>query len=490
MNALCVGNNIQKLRTWDFASKFAFKKTKIELFHKNKPSYNSKMKELGAWTKKELIDLGPTFIKLGQVASSRQDIFSESFTNELETLQDECPPIQDQNIIQMVESELNSNLYDVFESFDTQPYKAASIGQVHNAKLKNGKAVVIKIQRPSISTIILNDLKTVREIFAVFTFLRLLSDFDENLLQESEKYLMQEVDYINEARNAKIFRSQFYDTNYIVPRICTKYSTKRLLVMERVKGKKITELQKDKSKKMAVKLIIECFIEQFVEFGYIHGDPHPGNLAYNKGSLILYDFGLVIDVSTLVRDSFDDIILSLIQKDSKKLTDILIDSKLIFPTSSKPNIVFFFDSLFEMFGSVPVNDSDTDFDFGESMEVLNDLGFSDSNRPFTISNDLIYLGKSLSLLDGICRQLDPEYKPLSYIQPYVEDRLSGSSINLEGTFTNIIEIPSKIKNMNSSIISIEKTTYSMKAKTKTIKRDVQQTQMIMFAFIMYFLYMH
>jgi predicted unusual protein kinase regulating ubiquinone biosynthesis (AarF/ABC1/UbiB family) len=139
-----------------------------------------------------------------------------------------------------------------------------------------------------------------------------------------------------------------------------------------------------------------------------------------------------------------------------------------------------------MFGSVPVDD--TDFDFGESIEVLNDMGFSDSNRPFTISNDLIYIGKSLSLLDGICRQLDPDYKPLAYIQPYVEDRLSESSINLEGTLTNIIEIPSKIKNMNSSIISIEKTAYSMKAKTKTIKRDVQQTQLIMFAFIMYFLY--
>ena len=487
MNTICIGNNIQKLKTWDFASKFAFKKTKIDYFHKNKPTYDSKMKELGAWTKKELIDLGPTFIKLGQVASSRQDVFSEGFTSELETLQDECPPIQDQNIIQMVESELNSNLHEVFESFDTQPYKAASIGQVHNARLKNGIDVVVKVQRPNISNIILNDLKTVREIFGVFTFLRLLSDFDENLLQESEKYLMQEVDYINEARNAKIFRTQFYDdTNYIVPRVCSKYSTKKLLVMERVKGRKITELHKDESKKTAVKLIIECFIQQLVEYGYIHGDPHPGNLAYNKGDLILYDFGLVIDVSTLVRDSFDDIIISLIQKDSKRLTEILIDSKLIFPTSSKPNIVFFFDSLFEMFGTVSVDD--TDFDLGESMEVLNDLGFSDSNRPFTISNDLIYLGKSLSLLDGICRHLDPDYKPLSYIQPYVEDRLEESSINIEGALTNIIEIPSKIKNINSSIISIEKTAYSMKAKTKTIKRDVQQTQMIMFAFIMYFLY--
>lgn len=486
MNSLCLGNNVQKLKTWDFASKFAFKKTRIELFHKNTPSYDSKMKELGAWTRNELIELGPTFIKLGQIASSRQDIFSESFTMELESLQDECPPIQNQNIIEVIESELQCNIADVFQSFDKSPYKAASIGQVHNATLLNGIDVVVKIQRPNIEDIILEDVKTIREIFAVFTFLRVLSDFDDNLLQESEKYLMQEVDYVNEARNAKIFRSQFYDTEYIVPRVCDKFSTKRLLVMERVNGRKITDLQKDDSKKMAVQLIIECFIQQLVEYGYIHGDPHPGNLAYNKGNLILYDFGLVIDVSTLVQESFDELILSLIQKDSKKLTDILIDSKLIIPTSSKPNIVFFFDSLFDMFGSVPANDED--FDLKESMEVLNDLGFSDSNRPFTISNDLIYLGKSLSLLDGICRQLDPDYKPLKYIQPYVENKLSDSNINLDGVLTNIIELPAKVKNINSSILSIEKTTYSMKARTKTIKRDMQQMQTIMLAFFIYFLY--
>ena len=127
MNSLCLGNNVQKLKTWDFASKFAFKKTRIELFHKNTPSYDSKMKELGAWTRNELIELGPTFIKLGQIASSRQDIFSESFTMELESLQDECPPIQNQNIIEVIESELQCNIADVFQSFDKSPYKAASI---------------------------------------------------------------------------------------------------------------------------------------------------------------------------------------------------------------------------------------------------------------------------------------------------------------------------------------------------------------------------
>ena len=202
--------------------------------------------------------------------------------------------------------------------------------------------------------------------------------------------------------------------------------------------------------------------------------------------LVLYDFGLVIDVSKLIQDSFDDILLSLIQKDSKKLTNILIKSRLIYPTSSKPNIELFFDTLFQMF-KVPDSEEDEIFTM-DSVEILNDLGYNDSNRPFALSNDLIYLGKSLSLLDGICKQLDPDYKPLKYIQPYIENRISTSDFNFGTTVSNMIEMPAKINNINTSILSIEKTTYSMKAKSNKMKSDMKQTQALMMVFFMYYVY--
>ena len=487
---LCSNNNInQKVNTWSFATKFYVKKAMIDISHKGKPSYGYQMTELGSWTRSELINLGPTFIKLGQIASSRQDIFCREFVEELTLLQDSCPPIENENIIQLIESELQTDIRTAFATFNEKPYKAASIGQVHNAKLHSGVDVVVKIQRPKMEEIILNDISTIRDIFTLLSFLGIVKDYNNDLLQESEKYLMQEIDYINEANNAINFRKNFHgNSSIIVPRINKKYSTKRLLIMERVDGRKITELKKDKSRKLAVTLIIECFLEQLIVHGFIHGDPHPGNMAYVKEQLVLYDFGLVIDVSKLVQESFDDILLSLIQKDSKKLTNILIKSRLIYPTSSKPNIELFFDTLFQMF-KIPDSEEDELFAM-DSIEILNDLGYDDSNRPFALSNDLIYLGKSLSLLDGICRQLDPDYKPLKYIQPYIENKLSTSNLNFDTAISNMIEMPTKINNINSSILSIEKTTYSMKAKTKKMKNDMKQTQALMMVFFMYYIYTH
>ena len=475
----------QKLKTWDFASKFVFKKTKIDVMYsrpKFKERYDQEYTELGKWTKEQLIDLGPTFIKLGQIASSRQDIFNDFFVQELVYLQDDCPEIENHDIVGLVEKEIGAPIDSVFRSFDTDPYKAASIGQVHNAVMKNGLDVVVKVQRPGIEEVILRDLSNIREIFQIFELFQITKSYDNSLLNDSEKYLMEEIDYIKEANNARAFRKNFYGTKCVVPRVCDKYSTKKVLVMERVNGTKITEVD-DAEKKKAVKFIIKAFLKQLVDDGLIHGDPHPGNMAFD-GRLILYDFGLVIDVSSLVKNSFDDIILCLIQRDSKKLTELLIGSKLIIPSSNKANIVFFFDSIFQMINAPTGYDEQM---FDESVETLNELGFSDTNRPFTISNDLIYIGKSLTLLDGICRKLDPDYKPLKFIKPYIEKKID-SPVSLDGILTNIVELPSKIKNMNTSIIEIEKTTYSTRNRTKMIKRDLRQTQYLVATLCAYIIF--
>ena len=475
----------QKLKTWDFASKFVLKKTKIDVMYsrpKFKERYDQEYTELGKWTKEQLIDLGPTFIKLGQIASSRQDIFNDFFVQELVYLQDDCPEIENHDIVGLVEKEIGAPIDSVFRSFDTDPYKAASIGQVHNAVMKNGLDVVVKVQRPGIEEVILRDLSNIREIFQIFELFQITKSYDNSLLNDSEKYLMEEIDYIKEANNARAFRKNFYGTKCVVPRVCDKYSTKKVLVMERVNGTKITEVD-DAEKKKAVKFIIKAFLKQLVDDGLIHGDPHPGNMAFD-GRLILYDFGLVIDVSSLVKNSFDDIILCLIQRDSKKLTELLIGSKLIIPSSNKANIVFFFDSIFQMINAPTGYDEQM---FDESVETLNELGFSDTNRPFTISNDLIYIGKSLTLLDGICRKLDPDYKPLKFIKPYIEKKID-SPVSLDGILTNIVELPSKIKNMNTSIIEIEKTTYSTRNRTKMIKRDLRQTQYLVATLCAYIIF--
>jgi predicted unusual protein kinase regulating ubiquinone biosynthesis (AarF/ABC1/UbiB family) len=134
---------------------------------------------------------------------------------------------------------------------------------------------------------------------------------------------------------------------------------------------------------------------------------------------------------------------------------------------------------------------DGDFDFEESVELLEDLGYSDSTRPFTISNDLIYLAKSYTLVEGICKTLDPDYMPIETLRPYVESKITSSdissNINFEGAMADILEIPAKVRNINASILTIEKSTYSMTAKTKNLKEDVRNLQIIVGMFMFYIL---
>lgn len=472
----------KKIKTWKFATGFIFRKSKSDFVKKFfNEKYSQEMTDLGVWTRDNLIELGPTFIKFGQIASTRSDIFDENFVNEVCYLQDECPPIDDFEINEVISSEFYNNTFDYF---DTKPFKAASIGQVHFAKIK-GKDVVVKIQRPKIREIIQDDLTTIKEIIEFFTLTKIVNDYDSDIFDQSEKYLMQEVDYINESNNSETIRRNFKNNdNIIIPKVSRKYSSEHVLIMERVDSTKITSIKKSSDKKKAVKLLIDCFIKQILNDGYLHADPHPGNIGFVNDSIVMYDFGLTIDITNLIKDSFNDILLSLIERDAVLLTDILIQSKLIIPKSDKTNIVFFFQSIFELFPPID-NIENMELNVNETMETLQDLGYSDRNRPFLVSNDLIYLGKSLSLVDGICRKLDPEYKPLEYIKPYVVEKITDTNINFDGRITSIIEIPSKVKNMNKSIISIEKTSYTMMAKTKSINKKMKQTQGIIYILLLY-----
>ena len=479
---------LQNLRTWDFASKVVVKKVAIDAFHANTPRYPKEMASFGAWTRESLIDLGPTYIKLGQIASSRTDIFSEEFINELVILQDDCPPIENMDITQMVESELNiGSIYNVFESFDPEPFKAASIGQVHRAVMKNGAKVVVKVQRPRIKDIVINDLNTIEYITKVLALFKVSQEGDSQLFEQCKEYLLQEIDYEREAKNAKMMRKSFSgDADIVIPRVFSKLSNGGVLVMERVDGIKLTDITSDETKSSAISTLVKCFVTQILEHGRIHGDPHPGNLAFKESKIVLYDFGLVLDISSIVKDSFEEIVLSIIQRDSKKLTDILLKSKLIIPNSNKANIECFFDAVFNMAQNTEM---EFDFDFEDSVEILADLGYSDSNRPFTVSNDLIYLAKSCALVDGICKTLDPEYMPMQLLKPYISDKITSadiaSSINFDSAMADIIEIPVKVRNMNASVLAIEKSTYSMTAKTKNLKAEVRNLQLIVGTFMMY-----
>ena len=319
----------QKVKTWKFAAKFLWKNT----FVQNKS-------ELGAWTRDQLLDLGPTFVKLGQIASTRADLYPPEFTKQLESLQDNVPPVDIQGIVNL----------DHFEAFDETPFKSASIGQVHKATLKNGKQVIVKVKRPNIYDIMKTDTDNIRDIVRFLEKVGVdTGNSSEFVLNESIEYLLGESDYHREMDNAIRFRKNMKDIKWIkVPKVYTEFSNDDMIVMEYVESEKLTELTNPNvNKKKICEALINSYVIQTMDKGFFHGDPHPGNLGFSaKGKLVFYDFGLIIDLSNELRDGFKKIFKCIIDKDTKGIVEILIALKVIVPsTSDVSDIELFFETI-------------------------------------------------------------------------------------------------------------------------------------------------
>ena len=458
---------LQKLKTWDFAAKFLTRQKKIQRSHKvDTPAYKTSMSELGVWTREKLVDLGPTFIKLGQLASTRRDLYTPEFIEELQTLQDQVPPIPEDAVVDILDNELSSN---VFSFFDSKPFKSASLGQVHLANLDNGKSVVVKVQRPDIYQIVDNDVKNIIE---VLTFLDLLGvdtgPGAKEIFVEATAYLYRELDYINEAHNATRFYNNFKDTSWVrVPRIYSKILTEKVLIMERVDGTKITEIQERRVS--AAKALVTSFLTQLMVHGFFHADPHPGNVAVNEqGQLVYYDFGLMVELQTNMRERLLEIIPLIIQRDTRKIVDILIDMKLIVPTADKSDIVQFLDAAIEFLEKMDGKE------FNAKMaqdELSNSLA---EQKPFQIPSDFLFLAKSFTTIDGICQQLDPNFNFIDYIEPMVED--IPESIDFGSITRASIEMPSRIRSINESINELERSRSRLRRSIEKSREDMRFMQ--------------
>ena len=223
----------RKLKTWKFAGKFLWKNATVQ----NKS-------ELGRWTRDELLELGPTFVKLGQIASTRVDLYPPEFTKELESLQDNVPPVEFDNVVNK----------DIFREFDPVPFKSASIGQVHMAVLHNGQKVIVKVKRPGILDIMKEDTDNIRTI--VHFLERVGIDTGNSsgyVLDESIQYLLGEADYLQEIDNAIKFKKSMKGVDWVkVPRVYKKYSNDDMIVMEYVPSTKLTEITDPKVNKKKI----------------------------------------------------------------------------------------------------------------------------------------------------------------------------------------------------------------------------------------------
>ena len=435
---------IQKLRTWDFAAKFIVRKTLLDVTDKQS------LVEFGKWTKNELVTLGPTFIKLGQAVSTRRDVFPVEFAEQFESLQDDVPPMDPDDVLEVLGTQ------NLFASFVNEPYKSASLGQVHQATLKSGTPVIVKIQRSGIREILKNDIQNITEVLDFLdTFGVSTGPSAKTVFQESTKYIFDEIDYTNECRNAQKFGSNFGGTPWlIVPKVYPEYSTDKILVMEFVPSTKILETRVNRKK--LCEALISCFVNQVMEYGFFHADPHPGNLGITgDGKLVIYDYGLVVDISPELTNGMRSLLGAVIQRDTRKIVEIMIDLNIIIPTADTDDIALFFDALI---GYLESMDGKALNDELIKNELSNTLA---KEKPFLLPSSFIFLARSFSMIDGLCKQLDPEFTFYTYLEPMVKKEVA-DVIDLRKMAMFTFEMPSRIRSINSSMVAMEKSRGTMK----------------------------
>jgi predicted unusual protein kinase regulating ubiquinone biosynthesis (AarF/ABC1/UbiB family) len=309
-----VGTFVRTVEIWSFVFAFVIRRVGLELKFTYKGGFTEAKKlerteRLANWLRLGLLRLGPTFIKIGQQFSTRVDVLSKPFITELEKLQDRVPPFPTSLAKQIVEEELGRPLGDVYEEFADDALAAASLGQVHLAKLKKtGEQVIVKIQRPGLKEIFDIDLKNLRVIAQWLQKVDPKTDGAARdwvaIFDETARVLYDEVDYKNEAKNATEFAAQFAGTDWIkIPKIYWDYTAQRTLCMEYSPAVKINDLEG--IKKMGVdpdrmaRLAVEAYLQQVLRFGFFHADPHPGNVAVDRGDpeglgrLVVYDYGMM-----------------------------------------------------------------------------------------------------------------------------------------------------------------------------------------------------
>ena len=450
----------QKQKTWKFATEFLWRRQ----FEKDQVKF-------GKWTKEQLVDLGPTFIKLGQIASTRADLYPLEFITQLESLQDNVPPIDKDSIENMIKEHIDS---DVFSSFEYEPFKSASIGQVHKAVLSNGNEVVVKLKRPDIYNIMKRDTDDVRDIVHFLEKIGVDTGTTSGyVLNESIEYLLAETNYEQEMINAIQFRKSFKKVKWIkIPKVYKEFSNENMIVMEYVESEKLAEITDPRvNGKKICEALINSYVIQTMEYGFFHADPHPGNLGFSKeGKLVFYDFGLVIDLTDEIKEGFKKMFLYIINKDTKGIVDTLIDLKIILPTTSDTSDI-------ELFFKTTLSYLET-LD-GKSLkdDILQDelLLSLAQKKPFIIPTSFVYLAKAFSTIEGTCVNLDPNFTYFEYLEPMIREQVS-DVIDIGDMFSTSIEMPNRIKNISTAVLGLEKSRASMKRSLEKSRKEMRYVQ--------------
>ncbi len=367
-----------------------------------------------------LIGLGPTFIKIGQSLSTRVDFLPPTYIEALGQLQDRVPAFSSTEAIAIIEHELGHNIATLFREFDPIPLAAASLGQVHKAKLRSGEIVVIKVQRQGLQRLFELDFKIIdRLLWWVDRLLPWTREYGVRAIySEFFNLLFQEIDYTHEGQNADRFTANFRTQKLVIaPHIYWKYTTSKVLTMSYLPGIKIDDRATLEACGFNPKHInqigICCYLKQLLIDGFFQADPHPGNMAITPdGKLVVYDFGMMAELKSLAKGQMIETFWAVMKKDKAVVVDRLVDLGLIVPGEDMKPIEHVIEFLLERFTDRPV-------DVREFNEIKTELLELFAIQPFRLSPEMTFILKALATLDGIARTLDPEYNLVVAAQPFI-----------------------------------------------------------------------
>jgi ubiquinone biosynthesis protein len=364
--------------------------------------------------------MGPTYIKFGQILSTRADIVPQEYLEALEQLQNEVEPFPYSEVEQIVEEELKIRISRAFSSFETEPLAAASLGQVHRAVLRDGREVVVKVQRPNVQELVLEDLKVFDEIAA---FLESHSGFARKMnliraVEQGRKTILNELDYRQEAGNFERLRRNLAEFPQIyVPQVIHDYTTRRMITTELIKGKKVSKIsplaltEHDYTPLAAV--LVHAYLKQICVDGFWHADPHPGNIFIVGDSLVLLDFGMVARISSDLQDHIIKLLLAVTENRGKDAADACI-------AIGQRQEGFDRKEFIERLTDIVTTYHDVDLERANTGQLIFAVISIANEHELQLPAELAMLAKTLLHLDGITKKLNPEFNARETIRSYSE----------------------------------------------------------------------
>jgi predicted unusual protein kinase regulating ubiquinone biosynthesis (AarF/ABC1/UbiB family) len=417
--AAVIGEKLYGVRLWFFHGIMLLLRW---LFLGSETNRDVNQEKQAVWLKDKLIELGPTFIKIGQSMGTRADLLPLPFVVALGELQDNVPPFSNAIAFARIEKELGRKINEAYQEFETQPVAAASLGQVYRARLHTGEEVAVKVQRPNLETTIKGDLEILKK---VANFAERFPQLNENadwsgMLREFNETIHEEMDYAAEGKNAERFRESFKNwDNVHVPKIYWNATTKKVLTMEFIHGTKVTDLEELQNKSISPekvnRLLIRTYLKQLLEDGFFHADPHPGNLlVMPDGRLAFFDFGMVGRITPELQSKMIDAFFNVVGKDPGGIAQNLIDLDFLKPGTDAKTVRPVVEKMFEFHLNLKLKD----VNFKELTYDLADVMY---DYPFRLPSNFTYIMRALMTLEGIGIITDPEFNFFETAKPYAKE---------------------------------------------------------------------